>query len=68
MLQANYDEFGVLYNYAAVQSETRALRVDSFNDEDWNNLAVALGVTNQDYTYICCGGAEYKEIRTAHER
>ena len=62
MLQANYDEFGVLYNYAAVQSEDLCpAGWTPGTDGDWNTLAVALGVDSTEaYTYICCGGAEYR--------
>ena len=49
MLQANYDEFGVLYNYAAVQSEDLCpAGWTPGTDEDWNNLAVALGVDSTE--------------------
>ena len=62
ILQANYDEFGVLYNYAAVQNEDLCPTGWSpGTDEDWNNLAVALGVDSSEaHTYVCCGGAEYR--------
>ena len=62
ILQANYDEFGVLYNYAAVQDEDLCPAGWSpGTDEDWNKLAVALGVDSSEaHTYVCCGGAEYR--------
>ena len=62
ILQANYDEFGVLYNYAAVQNEDLCpAGWTPGTDEDWNNLAVALGVDSTEaHTYVCCGGAEFR--------
>ena len=62
ILSDNFQEYGALYNYPAVLSESLCPSGWSpGTDQDWIDLVVTLGVDSVEAnTYTCCDGEEYR--------